>query len=60
MFEDLVRHSDAVFSNLRGDQPAKLGLRYEDLEHVNPRIVCVSLSGFGDDRAAGGRGRLRH
>ena len=36
-----------MFSNLRGDQPAKLRVRYEDLRHVNERIVCVSLSGFG-------------
>ena len=47
VFHDLVRGSDVVFSNLRGDQPAKLGLTYEQLEHVNPRIVCCSLSGFG-------------
>ncbi|HEX3550803.1 MAG TPA: CoA transferase [Candidatus Elarobacter sp.] len=47
VFEDLVRVSDAVYSNLRGDVPAKLRLRYGDLAHVNPRIVCVSLSGFG-------------
>jgi crotonobetainyl-CoA:carnitine CoA-transferase CaiB-like acyl-CoA transferase len=47
VLEDLVRGSDAVFSNLRGDQPGKLRLRYDDLKHVNPRIVCVSLSGFG-------------
>lgn len=47
VFEDLVRVSDAVVSNLRGDVPAKLRIRYEDLKHVNPRIVCVSLSGFG-------------
>lgn len=47
VFEDLVRVSDAVFSNLRGNQPAKLRLRYEDVRHVNPRVVCVSLSGFG-------------
>jgi crotonobetainyl-CoA:carnitine CoA-transferase CaiB-like acyl-CoA transferase len=47
VFEDLVRMSDAVYSNLRGDIPAKLRLRYADLAHVNPRIVCVSLSGFG-------------
>jgi crotonobetainyl-CoA:carnitine CoA-transferase CaiB-like acyl-CoA transferase len=46
-FEELVRVSDIVFSNLRGDQPAKLGLRYDDLKHLNPRIVCCSLSGFG-------------
>ena len=47
VFEDLVRISDAVYSNLRGDVPEKLRLRYADLEHLNPRIVCVSLSGFG-------------
>jgi crotonobetainyl-CoA:carnitine CoA-transferase CaiB-like acyl-CoA transferase len=47
VLEDLVRHSDVVYSNLRGDQPRKLGLTYEQLESVNPRIVCCSLSGFG-------------
>jgi len=47
VLEDLVAQSDAVFSNLRGDQPAKLGIRYTDLAHANERIVCVSLSGFG-------------
>jgi len=48
VFHDLVRASDAVFSNLRGDGPAKLGLTYDALRGVNPRIVCVSLSGFGN------------
>jgi crotonobetainyl-CoA:carnitine CoA-transferase CaiB-like acyl-CoA transferase len=47
VLEDLVRRSDAVFSNLRGDQPDRLRLRYDDLRGVNPRIVCCSLSGFG-------------
>jgi crotonobetainyl-CoA:carnitine CoA-transferase CaiB-like acyl-CoA transferase len=47
VFEDLVRVSDAVYSNLRGDGPEKLRLRYADLAHLNPRVVCVSLSGFG-------------
>jgi crotonobetainyl-CoA:carnitine CoA-transferase CaiB-like acyl-CoA transferase len=47
VFEDLVRASDVVFSNLRGDQPKKLRLTYEDLSGVNPSIVCCSLSGFG-------------
>lgn len=44
---DLARVSDAVFNNLRGDQPHKLGLLYEHLKHLNPRLVCCSLSGFG-------------
>jgi crotonobetainyl-CoA:carnitine CoA-transferase CaiB-like acyl-CoA transferase len=47
VFEDLVRVSDAVYSNLRGDVPAKMRIRYEDLKHINPRIVCCSLTGFG-------------
>lgn len=47
VFEDLVRVSDAVYANLRGDVPAKLKIRYEDLAPINPRIVCVNISGFG-------------
>lgn len=47
VFEDLVTVSDAVYSNLRGDVPAKLRITYADLAHLNPRIVCCSLSGFG-------------
>ena len=47
VFEELVKVSDVVYSNLRGDVPAKIGITYEDLKHLNPRIVCVSLTGFG-------------
>lgn len=47
VFEDLVAKSDVVYSNLRGDVPEKLGIRYEDLKHLNPSIVCCCLSGFG-------------
>jgi crotonobetainyl-CoA:carnitine CoA-transferase CaiB-like acyl-CoA transferase len=56
VFEDLVPHVDALFCNLRGDQPARLGLTYDAVERLNPRIVCCSLSGFGQTgpRAAEG------
>jgi crotonobetainyl-CoA:carnitine CoA-transferase CaiB-like acyl-CoA transferase len=47
VLEDLVRVSDAVFSNLRGDVPAKLQIRYADLAALNPGIVCCSLSAYG-------------
>ncbi len=47
VFLDLVANSNVVFSNLRGDQPKRLGLLYDDLKETNPRIVCCSLSGFG-------------
>lgn len=47
VLEDLVKVSDVVYSNLRGDVPDKLRIRYADLKHLNPAIVCCSLSGFG-------------
>ncbi len=43
----LVAQSDALFDNLRGDLPAKLGLDYAGLAHANPKIVCVHLSAYG-------------
>lgn len=47
VLEDLVRNADAVYSNLRGDVPAKIGITYDQLKHLNPAIVCCSLTGFG-------------
>lgn len=47
VFERLVPGADAVYSNLRGDQPARLRLRYADLATLNPAIVCVALTGYG-------------
>jgi crotonobetainyl-CoA:carnitine CoA-transferase CaiB-like acyl-CoA transferase len=44
---DLVRTSDAILDNLRGDLPAKLGLDYASLSEVNPKIVCAHLSAYG-------------
>lgn len=47
IFQDIVAKSDAVVYNLRGDVPARLGLRYSDIARFNPRIVSVSLSAYG-------------
>jgi crotonobetainyl-CoA:carnitine CoA-transferase CaiB-like acyl-CoA transferase len=47
VFHDLVRVSHAVYNNVRGDLPQKLGLTYETLGAVNRAVVCCSLSGFG-------------
>lgn len=46
-FERLVASAEAVVNNLRGDQPAKLGLTFEALKGVNPAIVCGHLSAYG-------------
>lgn len=47
IFRKLVATADGVLNNLRGDQPAKLGLAYPDLVAANPRIVCAHLSAYG-------------
>lgn len=47
VFERLVAVSDAVYSNLRGDQPERLRIRYADLAALNPKIVCVTVTGYG-------------
>jgi len=48
-FAELVKGASAVMNNLRGDQPAKLGLDYAALGTVNPAIVCVHISAYGRD-----------
>lgn len=47
VFDELVPRCDAVFNNLRGDLPEKLGLTYDSLKSLNPAVVTCSLSGFG-------------
>lgn len=44
---ELVAHADAVVENFRPGAMARLGLAYEDLKQVNPRIILLSISGFG-------------
>lgn len=53
IFEDLVRTADVVWNNLRGSQPAKLGLDYDSLKDVKPDIICTHISAYGrhNDRA---------
>jgi crotonobetainyl-CoA:carnitine CoA-transferase CaiB-like acyl-CoA transferase len=47
VLERLVKDSQAIFTNLRGDLPERLGLTYEQLGPINPALVCVSLSAYG-------------
>ena len=41
--------ADAVYSNLRGDGPEKLRIRYADLADVNPRRRVLRAHGLRDD-----------
>ncbi len=47
VFHRLVAGADAVFNNLRGNQPGKLGLTFADLAPHNAAIVCGHLSAYG-------------
>jgi formyl-CoA transferase len=45
----LVARADVVAENYRPDVKFRLGVDYESLKAVNPRIVYASISGFGQD-----------
>jgi len=45
----LVSTADALLCNLRGDQPEKLGLTYDQLKGHNSKIVCGLISAYGRD-----------
>ncbi len=53
--ETLARGAHALVNNLRGDQPAKLGLDYASLAKVNPALVCLHISAYGRDNERAGR-----
>ena len=40
ILRDLVKSADALCGNMRGDVPEKLGLTYETLGEINPKIIC--------------------
>ena len=47
VFRDLVRDADAVVEAMRPGGLERRGLGYEALREVNPRIVFITISGFG-------------
>jgi crotonobetainyl-CoA:carnitine CoA-transferase CaiB-like acyl-CoA transferase len=46
-FERLVARADGLLTNLRPAAVEKLGLTYQRLRVVNPRLVACALTGFG-------------
>ncbi|MCL2585026.1 MAG: CoA transferase, partial [Streptosporangiales bacterium] len=47
VFEDLVKGADAVVEAMRPGGLARRGLGYERLREVNPKIVMLTISGYG-------------
>lgn len=49
IFYQLVAEADVVVENFRPDVKFRLGIDYDALAEINPRIVYASISGFGQD-----------
>ncbi|MFT7576216.1 MAG: crotonobetainyl-CoA:carnitine CoA-transferase CaiB-like acyl-CoA transferase, partial [Alphaproteobacteria bacterium] len=49
IFKDLVKTADVVVENYRADVKHRLGIDYESLKPLNPRLIYGSISGFGQD-----------
>ena len=45
----LVERADVLVENYRPDVKHRLGIDYETLRKINPRLVYASISGFGQD-----------
>jgi crotonobetainyl-CoA:carnitine CoA-transferase CaiB-like acyl-CoA transferase len=49
IFKQLVKDIDVVVENYRPDVKFRLGIDYETLKAINPRLIYGSISGFGQD-----------
>jgi crotonobetainyl-CoA:carnitine CoA-transferase CaiB-like acyl-CoA transferase len=47
IFKDLVKKADIIIENFSPGVMSRLGLDYEALEQINPRLVMTSISNFG-------------
>ena len=47
ILKDLMKCSDVVVENLRPGAMDKMGLGYETLKEINPRLIYAAISGFG-------------
>src|SRR5215218_9938696 len=55
VLKKLVERADVLLENFRPDVKKRLGIDYETLSKVNPRLVYASISGFGQTGPYAGR-----
>ncbi len=51
----LIRNSDVLVENFRPGVMERMGLGWEELEEMNPRLVYLSITGFGEGGPDGHR-----
>lgn len=44
----LIQEADVLVHNFRPNVPARLGIAYEQLEPINPRLIYCAITGFGE------------
>jgi len=49
VFRDLAKSADVVMEGFRPGVVRRLGVDYDTLKNINPKIVYASLSGYGQD-----------
>ena len=47
IFKELVKQTDVLLENFRPGTMKKLGLGYDELKKINPRLIYSAISGFG-------------
>src|SRR4030042_152565 len=52
---DLVKISDILWNNFRPGSMERLGADYETLKEINPRLIYVSITGYGPSGPFAGR-----
>ena len=45
---ELVKEADVLVHNFRPSVPTRLGIAYEQLEKINPRLIYCTITGFGE------------
>lgn len=49
IFLSMVEKADILLDNFRPGAMKRMGLGYDDLKEINPRLIYCSLTGFGQD-----------
>jgi itaconate CoA-transferase len=54
ILNQLIKKADVVVQNLAPGAASRLGLSYEELSQINPKIIVCDISGYGDDMTSPG------